>query len=147
MSVGRRRPLGDPQLRAPPTPHHRSSSETLFPHPGSFLPRPRVCFSARCRYFPSPEPPRVPSILRLSVAGLAGSSPGSDLASASGLSGVDRTVSLLGELRAQDSLHTRGRGGPGTSETEPGGHLPYREQSQRAASRAVGPAWGRKGKV
>lgn len=61
----------DPQLRAPPRPHHRCSSETLFPRPGSFLPLPRVCFPARCRYFPSPEPPRVPSVLRLSVAGLA----------------------------------------------------------------------------
>lgn len=89
-------------LAETPRPHHRSPSM-----PCSFLPfllhllftRAGICLPE------SQQGPRASSgYLSLD---LATSSPDSDLTLASVLSGVDRIIFLLWELRAQDSPHTR----------------------------------------
>lgn len=87
--------------------HPRSPSPAFFPLPVPFSLFPGVCFFARAGIF-LPEGPGYPQVI---CPGPAGSSPGSDLTSASVLSGVDRTVSPLWELQAQDSPHTQAEEG------------------------------------
>lgn len=92
-------------------PHYSFPLTGFLSIPCSFLPVPRSLLFGSCRYSPSQDPPRTRRTLRLSAPGLADSSPGSDLTLASVLSGVDRIVSLLRELPAQDSPHIRAEEG------------------------------------
>lgn len=108
--MGRQRPPG------PPRPRHRYPSQVSSSLPVPFSLLPGVCCSAHAGIFlprptapPTPtEGPEHPQV----IARPAGSLPGSDLISASVLSGVDGIVSpLLRELRAQDSPHTQAEEG------------------------------------
>lgn len=100
----------DPQGHSTGTPH-RFPLHSLFPSPCSPEFAVQLLQVAPPPHTEGPEHPQV------ICPRPAGSSPGSDLTSASVLSGVDGIVSpLLRELRAQDSPHTRveeGRPPPG----------------------------------
>ena len=105
MSMGRWRP---------PRPHHGSPSQASFPLSGPFPQFSRVCFFA-CAGISFLKAIGDQSVLRLSLSA-AGSSPDSDLTSASVLSGVDRTVSLLPTAQGAPSPgfspHPGGEGHP-----------------------------------